>query len=128
MEAACFAEPWSPPVIAGDLASSASRAWIAERDGQPVGYLIGAQVLDEFTIARLAALPAVRREGVGRRLLQHAMAEAHDNDIHAIFLEVRASNVAAIFLYESAGFFVTRRRKGYYADGEDALDMKREVP
>jgi ribosomal-protein-alanine N-acetyltransferase len=35
-------------------------------------------------------------------------------------LEVRASNQAAIRLYESAGFQLLGRRKGYYS-GEDGL-------
>ena len=41
-----------------------------------------------------------------------------------VTLEVRASNVAAIGLYERHGLTVLGRRKGYYADtGEDALIM-----
>jgi ribosomal-protein-alanine N-acetyltransferase len=124
LEIACFAEPWSAGVIAGDLNSSMSRAWLAESAGVPTGYLIGAQVLDEFTVARLASVPGSRRTGTGRALLRHAIASARASGVIAIFLEVRASNVPAICLYESEGFVITRRRKGYYADGEDALDMK----
>lgn len=127
MEAACFAEPWSPALVAADLMSAGSRAWIAQSADQSIGYLIGAQVLDEFTIARLGTLPAARRHGTGRSLLAHAIASARSDGVTAVFLEVRASNLAAILLYESAGFVVTRRRKGYYADGEDALDMKLEL-
>jgi ribosomal-protein-alanine N-acetyltransferase len=40
-------------------------------------------------------------------------------------LEVRASNEAAIGLYESLGFVVKGRRRGYYErEGEDALLME----
>jgi ribosomal-protein-alanine N-acetyltransferase len=41
------------------------------------------------------------------------------------YLEVRPSNDSAIRLYESHGFSIVRRRKGYYGDtGEDALVMR----
>jgi ribosomal-protein-alanine N-acetyltransferase len=40
-------------------------------------------------------------------------------------LEVRASNIAAIGLYESAGFTKFNVRARYYADGEDAVEMMR---
>jgi ribosomal-protein-alanine N-acetyltransferase len=41
------------------------------------------------------------------------------------FLEVRPTNVEALGLYESFGFRVIGRRKGYYFDtGEDALVME----
>ena len=39
------------------------------------------------------------------------------------FLEVRATNSAAIALYREAGFRETGRRTRYYADGDDALLM-----
>ena len=42
-------------------------------------------------------------------------------------LEVRASNMAAVALYEQLGFQHVGRRKGYYADGEDALLMNRAL-
>ncbi len=124
MEAACFAEPWSAAAVASDLTSATCRAWIAEIGGSSVGYLLGTQVVDEFTVARIASLPNARRCGIGRTLLRHAIGCAQADGVTSVFLEVRASNEAAIQLYTSAGFVVTRRRKGYYANGEDALDMR----
>lgn len=124
LEAACFAEPWSLADVASDLRQNVSRAWLAELDGIAVGYLLGSQVVDEFTVARVASAPKARRSGVGRALLDHAVTAAQGQGVTVVFLEVRAGNVAAIRLYETAGFVVTRRRKGYYQDGEDALDMR----
>ncbi len=127
LERACFAEPWSLESVAADLASPLARAWIAHEADVPVGYLIGTQVVDEFTVARIASLPSSRRRGIGRALLDRAIATARASGVTVVFLEVRAGNVPAIALYESVGFVATRRRKGYYADGEDALDMRWEL-
>jgi ribosomal protein S18 acetylase RimI-like enzyme len=45
-----------------------------------------------------------------------------------VLLEVRPSNVEALALYESRGFKVVGRRRGYYYDtGEDALVMEASV-
>ena len=44
-------------------------------------------------------------------------------------LEVRASNAAAIAMYQRhLGFATVGRRRGYYADGEDALLMALPMP
>ena len=54
------------------------------------------------------------------------ISQAERQGAKEMFLEVRASNVAAIGIYECAGFNETGRRKGYYpADGgrEDAILM-----
>lgn len=41
----------------------------------------------------------------------------------SVLLEVRASNEAALRLYDSLGFQRVGLRRRYYADGEDALLM-----
>lgn len=44
------------------------------------------------------------------------------------YLEVRASNEAAVRLYEKLGFRSVRVLRGYYLDGEDAFLMARPAP
>ncbi len=46
-----------------------------------------------------------------------------DGGAEAVLLEVRASNAAALRLYESLGFQRVGLRRRYYADGEDAVLM-----
>ncbi len=128
LEAACFAEPWSAASVRAELMAPVGRGWLAESGDITLGYLLGTLVVDEFTVARIASLPQYRRCGVGRALLQRALSAARDEGATAAFLEVRASNAAAIGLYAAHGFTVSRRRKGYYADGEDALDMRGDLP
>jgi ribosomal-protein-alanine N-acetyltransferase len=57
------------------------------------------------------------------------LAEACARELRLVVLEVRPSNTEAIGLYESFGFRVTGRRRGYYYDtGEDALVMEARLP
>ena len=51
------------------------------------------------------------------------MAAAENTAMSRIFLEVAETNIAALRLYERAGFARTGRRTGYYA-GTDALLME----
>jgi ribosomal-protein-alanine acetyltransferase len=75
----------------------------------------------EHEILNLAVDPAERRTGIARRLLEEALARAPG----MWFLEVRASNQAAIRLYESAGFALAGRRSGYYQEpAEEAIVMR----
>ena len=95
---------------------------VAMRHGQLAGFLVARQVAPgECEILNLAVEPGARRAGVARALLQNALQQAPG----AWFLEVRASNAAAIQLYESAGFRRVGGRANYYLEpAEDAIVMR----
>ncbi|SQB26002.1 ribosomal-protein-alanine N-acetyltransferase [Citrobacter koseri] len=64
--------------------------------------------------------------GWGEELLEHLIDELEKRGVLTLWLEVRASNAAAIALYESLGFNEATVRRNYYptADGrEDAIIM-----
>jgi ribosomal-protein-alanine N-acetyltransferase len=110
-----------------ELARPWTRAWMA-RDGEVVvGYLLAWHVADELHILQVATAKPVRRQGIGARLVDAAMAYASREGVRLVLLEVRRSNIAAIALYRRAGFAVDRLRKGYYSNGEDALEMAVEL-
>jgi ribosomal-protein-alanine N-acetyltransferase len=71
--------------------------------------------------------PAARRRGLGTRLLDAAMALATAHGARVAFLEVSIGNAAARTLYARAGFIPTGRRPRYYADGTDALVLRRRL-
>ena len=74
-----------------------------------LGFLVVRQTTPgENEILNLAVDPAARRTGVARGLLEDALARTRG----LWFLEVRASNAAALRLYESAGFERAGRRRG----------------
>jgi ribosomal protein S18 acetylase RimI-like enzyme len=112
-----------------ELAGHLTRAWVAVLpDGAPLGYLLGWWVVDELEVLALGVLPAARRKGVGRALLEHALAVTRAGGGRRVTLEVGRGNAAARRLYEAAGFSVFNVRTGYYrATGEDALEMEHVV-
>ena len=106
------------------LLESASRgiAWTAELDGCVAGILIGRVAADEFEILNLAVRQARRRQGVATQLVRAALDYARTAGAGQIYLEVRASNEAAIALYARIGFRACGRRPNYYLNpAEDAV-------
>lgn len=83
-------------------------------------------IADEAHITILAIHPEYRRQGLGQALLVALLKSAWQRELKWATLEVRASNQAAISLYQQFGFQEAGRRKRYYQDnGEDALILWR---
>jgi [ribosomal protein S18]-alanine N-acetyltransferase len=126
IDVSAFREPRE--VREKSLREELTRAWarlfVARADGgRAVGYLLYWHVVDEGHVINVAVAPQERRNGIGRALVAHLVDQAKANGIVKLLLEVRASNVAAIRLYESAGFTRFNVRERYYDDGEDAVEM-----
>jgi len=72
----------------------------------------------------VAVHPDYRRHGLGRAVVEALLQYARQNRFFEISLEVRASNRAAITLYETLGFSVCGTRRSFYQKPtEDALVM-----
>ena len=99
---------------------------VAIVDERVTGFLASRRVApDEREILNVAVDPAHRRKGVARALLMHELEQELARGRGRWFLEVRASNVAAIHLYETAGFERCGSRPGYYQQpGEEAIVMR----
>jgi len=79
-------------------------------------------ILEEAHITILAVHPQYHRQGLGQALLYSLLKRASDRGLERATLEVRASNQAAISLYQKFGFKTAGRRPRYYKDNdEDAL-------
>lgn len=89
--------------------------------------LLARSVADEAEILTLAVVPDLRRQGIGARLLQQAAAQASAAGAVALFLEVSMTNAAARVLYAHCGFVEVGLRRRYYADGADALILRRTL-
>ena len=94
----------------------------------PSGGMVLARIAaDEAEILTLAVLPACRRQGRATSLLREAARLAALAGVHALFLEVGLTNAPARALYSAAGFAAVGRRPHYYADGSDALVLRRAI-
>jgi ribosomal-protein-alanine N-acetyltransferase len=126
LEASTFSQPWSRQSFADLAATPFAKVLVAaSAAGAVVGYAVVYFASDQSELANLAVAVTHRGQGIGRRLLEGAIAEAMAHGATAMFLEVRASNVAAQSLYESAGFErVGIRRRYYQQPVEDALVLR----
>jgi len=95
---------------------------ILEEDGAIQGFIAGIALDKEWEIENVVVAESVRRCGFGTKLLQEFLELARGGGVEKIFLEVRASNLAARGLYEKLGFSESGRRRFYYCEPqEDAI-------
>ena len=125
LEASSFEVPWSADAVGALLADGLTRGWIAEAEGRTRGAALLRVVAGEGELLRIAVHPEDRQQGVGRALLQAVLSAAADACPLGVYLEVRASNVAARHLYARHGFRDHGRRRDYYqSPTEDAVLMQ----
>ena len=109
IEAEVFSEPWTERDFLEMVEADYAHYFVAEEAGE---------------ITNVAVVPAFRRKGIGRKLMEHLLTEAPLCGVGDCTLEVRAGNSPAISLYESLGFRIEGIRPGFYTKPrEDALIM-----
>lgn len=120
--------PWSETAMRTILRLPGARGYVAcDADGAPVGLLIGRETADEAEILTVCVAPAVRRNGVARKLFGVFLGDISPDA--RLVLEVAVENKEAIKLYKSIGFQEVGRRPDYYGGGKvrvDALVLARE--
>lgn len=118
IEQVSFAMPWSRNLFLAEFRNPAVSLALTARapdgSGRIIGYIVCWMVADELHILDLATMPAWRRRGVARRLVLTAIRQGAERGMARAFLEVRASNEAALSLYEGMGFVRSLVREGYY--------------
>lgn len=132
LQQACFPDdPWDEASVATLTTPPAGFAVIAlDALDQPVGFVMARVAAEDAEILAIGVLPQARRGGVGRLLVEAAVAGARDLGATALFLEVAEDNQAAWTLYKACGFFSVGRRPGYYKrpDGRvAALVLRRNL-
>jgi ribosomal-protein-alanine N-acetyltransferase len=88
---------------------------VAETGGRGSGHIITIDVV-----------AAARRAGVGSLLLGAAEEHLRKADCHAVALETAVDNISALSFYKRHGYSVTRTFPRYYANGVDALVLRKE--
>jgi ribosomal-protein-alanine N-acetyltransferase len=129
LEQESFTNPWSRDTLVWELTNSdVTRVYLLrDTEDRAIAFCIAWVIFDELHINTLAVSPTRRRQGVATFLLREVMAAAAQEGARRATLEVRASNTAALLLYERLGFVVKGSRPGYYTNpSEDALILWRE--
>lgn len=94
----------------------------SEGSGEILGFAIARCLPDEWELENIVVDESHQKRGIGAVLLRRLLADAQAAGARSIILEVRECNGPARRLYESTGFTVEGRRKGYYRDPvEDAI-------
>jgi ribosomal-protein-alanine N-acetyltransferase len=125
IEQAVQAYPWTR----GNFADALQNGYfcrVDELEDEIRGYAVLMPVMDEAELLNIGVSADQQRKGVGRAMLLEMLDMACAKNIIRVFLEVRASNAAALALYHSAGFVEIGLRKGYYRNAggdDDAITM-----
>lgn len=127
IERRAFPTAWSLAMFVLELSKPGGICLAALRDERIAGYLVCSRYDIVWHVMNVAVDPSLRRLGIATQMLRHLFEQA-DRPGEQYTLEVRASNDAAIALYEQFGFESAGVRPGYYHDNkEDALIMWRTV-
>ena len=128
-----FANYWDTSAFNDFFAVAGTGAFVAEdtdKNGKntAIGMVVVRVSHDQADIITIVVIPAYRRLGIARILMEKAMAEALKMGATQMFLDVEDGNNAALRLYENLGFTLLNRRKLYYRQKNgsytDALVMK----
>jgi len=131
IEQASFTMPWSRNLFLSEFRNQKVSLMLVahsrEDVSKVVGYIVCWVVADELHILDLATEFSLRRSGVARKLVLAAIKKGNERGAMRVFLEVRASNTAALLLYDGLGFSRSLVRRGYYdIPVEDAVVMTLE--
>ncbi len=127
LHACCFAKNWSATEIALLLAKSGGGLLVdarPEAEQNMRGFILFRHMAGEAEILTLCIAREHRRAGIGARLVFAMLAYLLKNGINEVFLEVMASNAAALDLYNRCGFSKTGLRRNYYGSGRDGVIMR----
>jgi len=122
--------PESDPVAEAPRGARAfwNRVTAREAGGETlIGYFVAMKGVDEVHLLNITVAPAFQGQGWAPLMLEALAGWSRGQNAQWLWLEVRASNLRALAVYERNGFRRVGMRKGYYpAQGsarEDAVVM-----
>ena len=113
VEQSAYSHPWTHGNFVDSIASGYHMpVWF--QDEHLLGYLVAMRGADEVHLLNITVAPGFQRRGWGNHMLQTLIDWSRERGVHAIWLEVRASNRGAIAMYQALGFEQQGERKNYY--------------
>jgi len=129
LAAQALPEAWSQAALEASLEMEAHQMVVIEDAAKErAGYYLVCRIDLDSELLQLVVAPSYRRQGFGSQLLQHLITNTPTGG--QITLEVRASNYAAIALYQRHHFVRIATRSNYYRPSqanrsrEDAVIMR----
>jgi ribosomal-protein-alanine N-acetyltransferase len=127
IEQESFPVPWIREHFEQEINAPHSYPFVAEINDVVVGYVCLTSLFEEAQILDIAIASEQRERGMAQKLMAHAVSVSQDKEAEVLALEVRASNSAAIALYEKLGFERTGVRINYYEGKDDAVLMEKKI-
>ena len=110
-----------------ELTDPASCILCAEEGEKVIGFVALRLAAGVCEILNVAVAPQHCRQGVGQQLLLCVLNWVRKHGGEEITLEVAATNLPAVRLYQKVGFVQVSVRKKFYNGNEDALILKLKI-
>ncbi|MEM9355767.1 MAG: GNAT family N-acetyltransferase [Pseudomonadota bacterium] len=131
LQSETFDKAWSQDDIKALLNGPGALGMIAHWDSKAVGYILARSTGEEAELLSVGVTLTHRRLGIGGALLHRLEQALQQTGTAKLFLEVDATNAAALKLYLREGFRKIGTRKLYYkaANGRrsDALVLRKHL-
>lgn len=123
--------PWSKKMFIEEMQNPLAHCFVINMKEGPGGRVIGficfRNVGEESELLKICVHPQYRQKGIGKRLMRFYTEFCKSKKIKAFYLEVDASNRAAVHLYQSFSYEPLAIRKKFYHGRSDALLMVRKA-
>jgi ribosomal-protein-alanine N-acetyltransferase len=125
---------WRDNILTSNTPEDIARAYrknrkyffVAENDGKILGFVAGTvKSRMRGHISGIAVTPENRGKGIGKGLLGAVENAFTADGFEKVTLEVRPSNVEATNFYEGREYRRMHIVRGYYFDGEDAVNYEK---
>jgi ribosomal protein S18 acetylase RimI-like enzyme len=100
-----------PPPMVADFASFVARdvVVVIEEDGELRGFMIAWPEADAYLVDNVAVDPPAQGRGLGRKLFEHAVSDAHRLGLSALRLYTNVTMTENLAMYRRIGFIETHR-------------------
>lgn len=118
-----FDEFWNYNVFKQELENPNSEYFVAILNETVVGFAGIWTAVDDIHITNIVTKKGFRKQGIGKKLLEHLIQISKQKNLSSLTLEVNEKNEPAIKLYEQYNFKKIGIRKNYYKQNENAIIM-----
>lgn len=131
IESSASLTPWSPKMFLEEMQNPLASCFVMKREGgsKPpvIGFICFRNVAEESELLNISIHPDYRQLGLGKKLMQFYIDFCLPLGIKTFYLEVNASNQAAIHLYQCFSYESFGSRKKFYQGQFDALLMLKKA-